>query len=144
MASLSANYFAEMKKVMNDEFNFIAYFNKDELIGFRTSFIHKVSIEAHFIGLNYIVNKEFELYQNMLYDFVNEAIDNDFNKLILGRTASEIKSTIGAQAYELICYIRHRNPFSNQLIKPFVDSIKTIEWVARNPFKENVLQEIKN
>lgn len=144
MASLSANYFAEMKKVMNDEFNFIAYFNKDELIGFRTSFIHKDSIEAHFIGLNYIVNKEFELYQNMLYDFVNEAIDNDFNKLILGRTASEIKSTIGAQAYELICYIRHRNPFSNQLIKPFVDSIKTIEWVARNPFKENFLQEIKN
>lgn len=136
MASLSANYFVEMKKVLQDKFNFIAYYHKEELIGFRTSFTLEESIEAHFIGLNYQVNKELELYQNILYDYVKEAIDNNLNQLILGRTASEIKSTVGAEAYQLTCYIRHRNPLSNHLIKPFIDSIKTTDWIPRNPFKE--------
>ncbi len=136
MASLSVNYFVEMKKALEDTFNFVGYYNNGELVGFRTSFINEESVEAHFIGLNYEVNKELELYQNILYDYVKEAIDNNLKQLFLGRTASEIKSTIGAEAYQLTCYIRHRNPLSNHLIKPFIDSIKTKEWIPRSPFKE--------
>lgn len=144
MASLSANYFVEMKKILQDKFNFIAYYHNEELIGFRTSFILEGSVEAHFIGLNYQVNKELELYQNILYDYVKEAIDNNLPQLILGRTASEIKSTVGAEAYQLTCYIRHRNPLSNHLIKPFIDSIKTTDWIPRNPFKEISIQGIQS
>ena len=110
MASLSANYFVEMKNVLGDKFCFMAYYHNDKLIGFRTSFILENSIEAHFIGLDYEVNKTLELYQNILYDYVKEAIDNNFKQLFLGRTASEIKSTVGAEAHQLTCYIRHRNP----------------------------------
>jgi hypothetical protein len=144
MASLSAKYFIEMKNVMQDKFNFIAYYNNEELIGFRSSFFLEESIEAHFIGINYQVNKELELYQNMLYDYVRETIDNNLPQLILGRTASEIKSTVGAEAYQLTCYIRHRNPLSNHLIKPFIDSIKTIDWIPRSPFKEISLEGIQS
>ncbi len=140
MASLSANYFVEMKKAMKEQFNFIAYYHNEELIGFRTSFILNDSIEAHFIGLNYEINKELELYQNILYDYIKETIEHQLPKLTLGRTASEIKSTVGAEAYQLICYIRHRNPLSNQLIKPFIDSIKITEWIPRSPFKDIELQ----
>ncbi len=136
MASISTNYFVEMKKKFQKKFNFIAYYYHDELIGFRTSFIFEDSMEAHFIGIDYQVNKNVELYQNILYDYVKEAIDNNLHLLILGRTASEIKSTIGATAYPLTCYIRHNNPLSNHLIKHFIDSIKTSNWIPRNPFKE--------
>ena len=65
---------------------------------------------------------------------------NKTGKLILGRTASEIKSTIGAEAVELKCYIRHHNPLSNRIIKPFVEYLKPAAWIPRNPFKENDLQ----
>ncbi len=142
MASLTADYFVEMKNRLQNQFNFIAYYYENELIGFRTSFVMNDSIEAHFIGLNYQVNKELELYQNILYDYVKETIEKRLPKLTLGRTASEIKSTVGAEAYQLICYVRHRNPISNQLIKPFIDSIKTTEWIPRNPFKEVAVQGI--
>lgn len=140
MASLTSDYFVEMKTAMKDHFNFIAYYHNETLVGFRTSFILNDSVEAHFIGLNYEVNKELELYQNILYDYIKETIEHQLPKLTLGRTASEIKSTVGAEAYQLICYIRHRNPLSNQLIKPFIDSIKTTEWIPRNPFKDVALQ----
>ena len=143
MASVSSNYFVEMKNVLQDKFNFIGYYHKEKLIGFRSSFVLEQSIEAHFIGLNYEVNKELELYQNMLYDYVKETIDINLPQLILGRTASEIKSTVGAEAYQLTCYIRHRNSLSNHLIKPFIDSIKTIDWIPRSPFKEISIQGIE-
>ena len=143
MASLSSNYFVEMKNILGDKFNFIVYYYNGKLIGFSTSFIFTDSMEAHFIGLDYEVNKQVELYQNILYDYVDEAINRNFKQLILGRTASEIKSTVGAEAYQLTCYIRHRNSLSNHLIKPFIDSIKPTEWIPRNPFKEISGQEIE-
>ncbi len=142
MASLSTNYFVEMKKTLGDKFNFVGYYYNDELVGFRTCFILNDSIEAHFVGINYEINKELELYQNILYDYVKESIALGLPKLTLGRTASEIKSTVGAEAYQLICYIRHRNPLSNRLIKPFIDSIKTTEWIPRSPFKEVSVQGV--
>jgi hypothetical protein len=136
MASLSVNYFAELKKALGEKFSFIGYYFKGELIGFRTSFLLENALEAHFIGLDYEYNKELDLYQNILYDYLKESLDSGARKLFLGRTASEIKSTIGAEAHELICYIRHRNPLSNRIIRPFIDYLKPSEWVPRNPFKE--------
>jgi predicted N-acyltransferase len=136
LASLTPGYFAELKRTMGNKFNFIAYYHSNELIGFRSTFMLKNAVEAHFIGLDYKVNKELELYQNILYDYIQEAIDNKKQQVFLGRTASEIKSTVGAEAYQLTCYIRHRNSLSNRIIKPFVDYLKPSEWVPRNPFKE--------
>jgi hypothetical protein len=136
MASLTPSYFAEMKKVLGSQFNFVAYYFDQKFIGFRTTFILENGIEAHFIGLDYSLNKELDVYQNILYDYVKESLQNKAKHLFLGRTASEIKSTLGAEALELTCYIRHRNPLSNRIIKPFVDYLKPSEWVPRNPFKE--------
>jgi hypothetical protein len=136
MASLTPSYFAEMKKVLGNQFNFVGYYFDKKIIGFRTSFILENRIEAHFIGIDYSVNKELDIYQNILYDYVKESLQNKAKQLFLGRTASEIKSTLGAEALELTCYIRHRNPLSNQIIKPFVEYLKPSEWVPRNPFKE--------
>jgi hypothetical protein len=135
LAMLPSHYFEVMKKELEEEFVFTAYYHENELIGFRTSFILDKALEAHFVGINYQLNKEYELYQNMLYDYVKEAISLRKEQLFLGRTASEIKSTIGAEAYELRCYIRHHNLLSNRIIRPLVDYLKPAEWIPRNPCK---------
>jgi hypothetical protein len=140
MATVPAHYFEEMKKELKEQFIFTAYYSEHELIGFRTSFILDKALEAHFIGINYDLNKQYELYQNMLYDYVKETIAYGKEQLFLGRTASEIKSTVGAEAVALRCYIRHHNPLSNRIIKPFVDYLKPAEWIPRNPFKEIALE----
>lgn len=136
MATLPINYFEELKTQLKENFLFVAYYLENKLIGFRTSFILKNAIEAHFVGIDYEVNKEVELYQNILYDYAKEAISAATTQLILGRTASEIKSTIGAEAVPLKCYIRHHNPLSNRIIKPFVEYLKPTDWIPRSPFKE--------
>lgn len=136
MASLTLSYFENLKETLGDKFLFTAYYYEGRMIGFRSAFVLKDAVEAHFVGIDYTLNKELELYQNILYDYIIETIENNKKQLFLGRTASEIKSTVGAEAYELTCYIRHRNPLSNRIIKPFIDYLKPSEWVPRNPFKE--------
>lgn len=136
LSALTIAYFVEMKRVFRKRFRFYSYSLDGRIVGFRTAFLTGDTLEAHFIGVDYAVNRENCLYQAMLYDFVNEGIANRVSRVYLGRTASEIKSTVGARPHDLTCFIRHRNSFSNQIIRPFIDYLKPSEWVPRNPFKE--------
>ncbi|HEU4717690.1 MAG TPA: GNAT family N-acetyltransferase [Bacteroidia bacterium] len=135
LAPLGKNYFSAMKNAFPGKFRLHVYLVGGEPVAFRSSFLLKSHLEAHFIGLDYDANERNPLYQRILYDFVNEGITSPVPSVYLGRTASEIKSTVGAVAHDLVCYIRHRNSLSNQLIRPFIEYLKPSEWIPRNPFK---------
>jgi predicted N-acyltransferase len=137
LATLTIGYFAEMKRTFADTFRMDAYYIGEKMVGFRSTFILEDGTDAHFVGLDYGVNREHDVYQNMLYDFVKDTFATGKKKLYMGRTASEIKSTIGAEPYELYCYVRHRNPLHNRFIKPFISQVQPSEWIMRNPFKED-------
>jgi len=135
LSALTPEYFAEMKRRFPARFGVITYTLNNEIVAFRSFFINENQLEAHFIGVDYELNREFNLYQRILYDFVNDAILTGRTELLLGRTAAEIKSTIGAVPSDLRCYIRHRNSFSNQVIRPFIDYLKPTTWTPRSPFR---------
>jgi hypothetical protein len=144
LTKLTAEYFVQMKISFPEIFRIHVYRLQGKPVAFRTSFLlagsnaQPPSLEAHFIGLDYEVNAEMHLYQRLLYDFVREGIEAGAQQIFLGRTAPEIKSTVGAQAHDLTCCIRHRNGFSNQIIRPFIDYLKPTSWIPRNPFGETV------
>ncbi len=111
-----------------------------ELIAFSSWFVMPDnSIEAHYIGMDYELNTKWELYQNILYSFIEIAIATGKEKVNLGRTAAEIKTTVGAKAHELTCYLQPQNTVSKFIAKPFIEFLKPKEWVPRNPFKEESL-----
>ena len=56
-------------------------------------------------------------------------------KVNLGRTSSEIKSTLGAQPENLNCYVRHRKTFANVMFKPLIRQLKMTEYKQHRPFK---------
>ncbi len=141
LATFIQDYFWAMKKKLPANFGLTAYYLDGRMVGFRTTFKDKHFAEAHFIGLDYAVNREYELYQNILYDYVNEAIELQVKQLHLGRTASEIKSTLGAKAHDLTCYVRRSNPVENKIMKPFIGLIKPSEWEPRNPFKAGATKD---
>jgi hypothetical protein len=136
LASLTMDYFAAMQRTLPGNYSFVGYYLDGKMVGFRTTFFDDHSAEAHFIGLDYKINRQYDIYQNILIDYVREGIERGAEKIYLGRTASEIKSTLGAVAYDLTCYVRHRNPVSNRIIKPFIDYLKPSEWIQRSPFKD--------
>lgn len=137
LAALTSEYFIEMKRRFPGKFAVVMYTLHGKPVGFRSFFLNNDQLEAHFIGVNYTLNKELDLYQRILYDFVDDTIKTGRNELLLGRTAAEIKSTIGAIPHDFTCYIRHRNSIHNQVIRPFIDYLKPSDWTPRNPFRLN-------
>ena len=137
MVKLSPDYFVEMKKMFPNHFFIRAYYKENNLVAFQSGFILEESIEAHYVGFDEKHNEEHECYQNLLYDFINTAIINKKKTIQLGRTAAEIKSTVGATPIDLVCYIKPQNSISKLVMKPFIKFLQPSEWVPRNPFKKD-------
>ncbi len=134
-----ASGFHNMKKSLGEQFIFKAYFLNDEMLGFAALFNNSGILDANYVGLNYELNTTHCIYHRMLFDFVQVAMDKKCKELHYGRTASEIKSSIGAVPVNMKIFIRHRNTLSNKLIKPLLKLIQPSPFEQRNPFKEGVL-----
>ncbi len=132
---LNLNTYIHLREALKDDFIVKAYFLDHKLVGFLTALVNKNVLDAHFIGLDYKLNKSHAIYPRILNDYVRLGIEKQVSSINLGRTASEIKTTIGANPLELSCYIKHKNPFLNALIKPFFRRIKVKEFKQHSPFK---------
>jgi len=138
LGELKASTFIELKRAIGDKLKFTGYYLNEKLVGFCcATILSNGSIEANYVGIDYEVNRSNALYQRMLYDMVAFAIENNLSKIHFGRTAEELKSTLGAVPMDMKLYIRHRNKLSNQLLKPIISSINPSEFELRNPFKAN-------
>ncbi|MFN4079395.1 MAG: GNAT family N-acetyltransferase [Saprospiraceae bacterium] len=137
MVKLRPDYFLVLKKKLGQGFRVWGYFAEDRLLGFFSSIKHGDTTEAHFLGYDKNENARYQLYLNMLVDLVRTAIESQSRELILGRTAPEIKSSIGAEPEDYLCFIRAQNPLANKVAKPVLDRlIPKTEWKQRHPFRK--------
>ncbi|KQT23867.1 hypothetical protein ASG22_07520 [Chryseobacterium sp. Leaf405] len=133
---LAENHFESMKKNINEKFKIFGYFSEQKLIGFYTLILNNDDIDTYFLGYDKQLQKEKQIYLNMLLDMVEFGIDNQFKRIIFGRTALEIKSTIGAEPVEIFGLMKHNNFLFNRFTERIFTSVtpKT-EWIQRKPFK---------
>ena len=133
---LPKNHFRTMKNILGDSFQVYAYFLNTKLIGFNTIIKNSNTLEPYFLGYDAEQQKSRLLYLNMLYDIIGYASAKNFQKIAFGRTALEIKSSVGAKPVELFGFIKHSNPVLNIFIaKIFMSLEPKVEWKVRNPFK---------
>ena len=133
---LNKDYFKVLNREMHDECKMYGYFKDNQLIAFYTVFDLGHELDAHFLGYEMELNKELQLYKNILIDIVTLAIEQKKEKVNFSRTAMEIKSSIGAQEEDMSCYIQHRNKLQNVLYAKFFDWLKPEnDWIIREPFK---------
>lgn len=133
---LPKNHFYSFKKYLKEDFILRAYYLHDQIIGFTTVIRHGKVLETYFLGYNESVQRNHMLYLNMLYDIIACGINQSFSQIIFGRTALEIKSSIGAEPHELFGYMRHANSLIHanlSWIFPLLEP--NIEWNKRSPFK---------
>jgi predicted N-acyltransferase len=133
---ITKNHFYSLKKELGDAFRFFAYFEEGKLIGFNTLIHHDEILETYFLGYNEKIQKEKMLYLNMLYDMVGCSIHNGFKRINFGRTAMEIKSSIGAKPEQLFGWMQHKNKWINRNLGYFFNLLEPeAKWIERNPFK---------
>lgn len=134
--TLTAEAFANFQESLS-AFTFRGFFLEEKLIGFSTSFFNQGHLEANFVGLDYEYNKDFAVYQRILYDYVEQSLNLKADELQLGRTAELVKSQIGALPTNMKLYVKHRKSVPNLLLKPILHSISPSEFELRKPFKAN-------
>jgi predicted N-acyltransferase len=133
---LTENHFESMKESLKENFKVFGYYLNEKLIGFYTLILNGIDIDTYFLGYDKGLQKEKQIYLNMLLDMVKFGIDKKFNRIIFGRTALEIKSTIGAQPVEIFGLIKHNNSLINLFMEKIFTSLNpVVEWIQRKPFK---------
>ena len=133
---LNLNTYTNLKAVYHNNFIVKGYFLDGKLIGFLSAMVNQDNLDAHFIGLDYSLNKEHAIYPRILNDYVRLGIEHNSKRINLGRTASEIKSTLGAEPENLICYFRHKRTILNYFIKPLASNVKIKSFKQHQPFKD--------
>ena len=132
---LNLNTYVKLKEQFNEDFIVKGYFLNNKIVGFMSALKNKTHLDAHFIGLDYNLNKTHAIYPRILNDYVRLGIEKKVSQINLGRTASEIKTTIGAMPLELSCYIKHKNKLINALIRPLFKRIQIKNFKQHSPFK---------
>ncbi|MEZ4910476.1 MAG: GNAT family N-acetyltransferase [Saprospiraceae bacterium] len=133
---LQDGYFTLLKQNLKDLLQITGYFLDDKLIGFHCAIINNHRLYAHFLGYDKSLNGTYQLYQNMLYDLVDTGIKFKSDVIDFSRTAIEIKSTVGAKAFDLHLFLKHTNCLVNMMVSPITALLKPEkDYVIRDPFK---------
>lgn len=140
LAKGEENYFVHLKEKLGQRFHVIGYFIGEEMVGFYTWVLDDRKMDSHFIGVNPKLNLRHQIYLNILLDLVKDAISIGADKLYYYRTALEIKSSVGAEPYDMMCYFRHNNWLLNRLFVPtaFKYFVPHQTWVQRHPFRSQI------
>ncbi len=117
----------------------VGYFTESgELVGFTTAIANGRMYQAHYLGLRDAYKRSHHLYHNMLFDLLEAGLGGGYDTLDFGRTALEIKSSLGAAPLRYANLLRLRNTALNGLVPRFVTAVFAApEWQPRQPFREH-------
>ena len=136
ISQFNTSIYTDLIESDNPKCQVFAYFLADEMIAFSSELKDDNNLYSYFIGLDYRYNKSHRLYERILNETIKSAISNKKSNLILGRTAAEFKSNVGAQPIRSEIFVYLKSPILRRLLRPILENIQPGNWIQRNPFKE--------
>jgi predicted N-acyltransferase len=121
LVRLQPGYFSRLKAAFGASFKVIGYFDGDDLVGFCSVLRSGLTAEVHFLGFDEAYNESAQLYLNMLLACIRTGIE-DFGsrQVVLGRTATVIKSSVGGAPEPQQVWLKHANPVVQALLPRIV------------------------
>jgi len=134
---LSEDFLPELKRNNPNLHIWLAY-HEGQPVAFFSAWIHDSVFDMFYIGFDYARNDELQLYFNILFFAVEQAVALRKQKLILGRTALEAKARLGCKPAYLSTYLYIKNPVLRNVITRLQQNINSMEgeWENRHPFKK--------
>src|SRR5690606_12072974 len=134
---LNADYLPLLKEQFPEALKVWMVYEEGTPVAFFSAWLHASAFDMFYIGMNYSRNEELQLYFNILYFSVEQAIAFRKEKLILGRAALEAKARLGCKPRYLPTYLY----IHNRLLRTFVNGIQQNvnngegAWEDRHPLK---------
>ncbi len=135
---LNADYFVQFKKSLQSKLVVHGFYFENKMIAFSSAIWQHNVLDMNYIGFDYAHNSKLQLYFNMLFFFVQQAIERKCTSLFLGRTALEAKAILGCTPVTLCGYYKINNGFLSRTTQWFTNRESTEQgelWQSRRPFK---------
>ena len=136
LGNFNLETYRDLKEKLGDDYILKTYWLEDKMVGFVSGVVNKNSLDAHFVGIDYQINRTYAIYQRMLYEYIKIGISKKLKIINFGRTASEIKSSIGAIPQDLTMYLRHKKTVKNKILKLFLQRVQPTPFQQKFPFKK--------
>jgi hypothetical protein len=126
-----------LKAGYGDHLRIWGFYAGGELVAFASAWIHPDRFDMFYIGFDYAKNAELQLYFNILFFAVEQAIKFRAPKLILGRTALEAKARVGCRPEYLNTFLYVTNPLLRNLVHRMQGRLSESggDWEQRHPWK---------
>lgn len=112
---LPRKFFLNVLREMPEETSFTAVFHGDQLVGFAWG-LHLGDIYQNiFVGVNYELNSESDLYFNTMMCDLDYGMRVGAHRVLMGQTADDFKSRLGCTQHPLSIYVKLRNRIFNWL-----------------------------
>lgn len=133
---LSESFLPSLKCAYGDELRLWGIWEGEDMVAFASGWVHEASFDMFYIGLDYARNAELQLYFNILFFAIEQAISLRKPLLILGRTALEAKARAGCRPRYLDTFLYIRNPLLRALVARLQSKLADSggEWEQRHPF----------
>lgn len=137
MGLLNEQFIPELKKAYGAKLKVWAFYEGETMVAFASAWLHKEAFDMFYIGFDYKRNAEYNLYFNILYFSIEQAILADKPLLILGRTALEAKARVGCTPRYLHTFLEIRTSWLRTLVAGKMNSQHQEEgaWEERHPIK---------
>ncbi|MBL0311370.1 MAG: GNAT family N-acetyltransferase [Holophagaceae bacterium] len=138
LISLSPDFIPALARTFGEEFHtHIARDPGGKAVGFITTLKDQEGAVGYYIGFDKeAAAKGAPIYLRLLQRTIQDAIEMKAKWLSLGRTALQPKAQLGAQPVPLRCYVRHRIPAMNAVVRGFLNFMPEPDTAPeRNPFK---------
>jgi len=131
-----AGTLAALKRLLGSELEVVLYRHEGKAVGFSACWLREDALQALLVGVDADANRDAKLYQNILYDFVERALEARLPVVELGRTALEIKSAVGAEPSSFPIWVHHPNPLLHWLLGLAAARVRPTGWTPRRAFRD--------
>lgn len=122
-------------RAMKDKFKVWGYYKDGQLCGFISAIESEHGLYAMHLGLTDKAAED-QLYQRMIYGVIAYGIEQKDEFVCLGRTATEIKSTMGATPIENSYILYAKSKILRGVINLYAKRFHRVKpYQLRNPFK---------
>lgn len=129
--------FIPVLKAADDRLKVWTIYDGEMLVGFFSAWVYDDVFDMFYIGFDYERNKDLNLYFNILFFAVEQAISFKKSKLILGRTALDAKARLGCTPRYLPTFLYIKNSLIRNRIMQAQKNTNDREgaWESRHPLK---------
>jgi hypothetical protein len=141
---LNAAFLPGLKSHYGERLRVWGFYDGATLVAFASAWVYPDRLDMFYIGFDYSRNAAFQLYFNILFFAVEQAIRFRAPKLVLGRTALEAKARVGCRPEYLNTFLYVTNPLLRTLVHRLMVRFAESggDWEQRHPFKNVAVEQL--